>query len=82
MTEARGVLEQLRTIAAHRYVPPTSFAWTHLGLGEIDEAFTWMERAGDRRDRMVLHVRTYPFMDSFRADPRYKVLLRKLNFED
>lgn len=80
--EARGVLEQLRTIASHRYVPPTSFAWTHLGLGEIDEAFVWMDRAADRHDRMLLHVRTHPFMDPFRSDPRLTALLRKLNLLD
>ncbi len=80
--EARSVLEQLRAIAAHRYVQPTSFAWTQLGLGEIDEAFTWMERAADRHDRMVLHIRTYPFMDTLRDDPRLKLLLRKLNLLD
>jgi TolB-like protein/Flp pilus assembly protein TadD len=77
--EARIVLERLRAIARERFVLPTSFAWVHLGLGEIDDAFAWMERAADRNDEWVHPLKTYPFLDPLRADPRFHVLLRKLN---
>lgn len=49
--EAREVLARLHAIASRSYVPPTSFAWTYLGAGEIDEAFEWMDRAVDAPDR-------------------------------
>jgi hypothetical protein len=77
--EARAVLDRLRALAKQRYVPPTCFAWTHLGLRDIDEAFLWMERAVDAPDRMIEPIKTYPFLDPIRGDPRFAVLLRKMN---
>lgn len=81
-TEARSVLERLRCIANERFVPPTCFAWTHLGLGEIAEAFVWMDRAVDTPDRMMAPIKTYPFLDPIRNDPRFTVLLRRMNLEN
>lgn len=77
--EARDVLARLQTIAGQGYVPPTSFAWTYLGLGEIDEAFIWMDRAVDAPDRMMSPIKSYPFLDPIRGDPRFAALLQKMN---
>jgi TolB-like protein/Flp pilus assembly protein TadD len=77
--EARGVLERLHAIASHRYVLPTSFAWLHLGLGEIDEAFVWLEKAVDRDDEWSHTLKDYSFLDPLHSDPRFQSLLRKLN---
>ncbi|HXH50133.1 MAG TPA: FlgO family outer membrane protein [Terriglobia bacterium] len=79
--EARALLQQLHAAAAKSYVPPSCFAWTHIGLGEIDEAFVWMDRAIDARDPMVTPIRSYCFMDPLRADPRFAALLRKMNLD-
>jgi TolB-like protein/tetratricopeptide (TPR) repeat protein len=79
--QARVVLERLRAIGGQRFVLPTSFAWIHFGLGEIDEAFAWMERAIDRNDGWIPALKSYPFLDPIRADPRFHALLRKLNLE-
>ncbi len=78
--DARALLEQLHAMANARYVPPTSFAWTHHGLGEIDQACLWMDRAVDGRDRMIVPLQSYPFLDPIRADPRYVALLKKMNY--
>ena len=77
--EASSVRERLRAIARERFVLPTSFAWIHLGLGAIDDAFAWMERAVDRNDGWIHALRSYPFLDPYRADPRFATLLRKMN---
>jgi tetratricopeptide (TPR) repeat protein len=79
--EARAILGRLQVIAREVYVPPTSFAWIHLGLGELNEAFTWMDRAVDGRDPMMMPIKTFPFLDPVRTDPRYIPLLRKMNLE-
>ncbi|MBZ5568175.1 MAG: winged helix-turn-helix domain-containing protein [Acidobacteriia bacterium] len=79
--EARTVLERLRVIASQRFVLPTSLAWIHFGLGEIDGAFEWMERAVDRNDGWIPALKSYPFLDPLRADPRFAALLRKMNLE-
>ena len=77
--EARGVLKQLQAaIDRNMYVQPTCLAWTHLGLGDIDNAFLWLDRAVDASDRMLVPIQLYPFFDPLRRDPRYAALLRKM----
>jgi Flp pilus assembly protein TadD len=77
--EARTLLQRLHTIAKDRFVLPSTFAWLHLGLGEIDKAFVWMERAVDHNDEWIHPVRTYSFLDPIRSDPRLHAIMRKLN---
>jgi adenylate cyclase len=77
--EARALLERLHALTAQRYVPPTSFAWIHLGLGEIDSAFEWLNRAVDECDQYMMPIKSYRFFDPIRADPRFQALLRKMN---
>lgn len=77
--EARTVLARLIDAANRMYVPPTSLAWTHLGLGDLDNAFLWLDRGVDACDHMLGPIQSYPFLDPIRADPRYAVLLQKMN---
>ncbi len=79
--EARATLARLHELARERYVLPTAFAWTHLGLGEFDEAFLWLDRAVDAPDRMLEGILSYSFYDRIRGDPRFRALLRKMNLE-
>jgi TolB-like protein/tetratricopeptide (TPR) repeat protein len=78
---ARALLERLRGMPAETYVPPTSFAWIHIGLGEIDQFFEWMGRAIDARDHMIMPIKSYAFFDPIRGDPRYTELLHKMNLD-
>ena len=79
--EARALLQDLHGLAAQAYVPPAGFAWIHLGLGEIDEAFVWMDHAIEARDHHMTPIKSYPFLDPIRSDPRFAALLRKMNLE-
>lgn len=79
--EARALLQRLHALSARAYVPPTSFAWIHFGLGEIDETFVWMDRAIEERDHMMTPIKSYPFLDPIRNDPRFAALLRKMKVE-
>jgi len=44
------------------------------------EAFAWLDRAFVQRNSGLIEVKTDPLLKSLRHDPRYAVLLRKLNF--
>jgi hypothetical protein len=79
--EARVILERLRAIANERFVLPTSFAWLHLGLGETDDAFAWMEQAANHNDEWVHPLKVYPFLEPLRSDPRFHMLMRKLSLK-
>ncbi len=81
VAEARAVLERLHGLSAKEYVPPCCFAWLHLGLREIDLAFDWLNRAVEQCDQFMMPIKSYPFLDPIRADPRFTALLRKMNLE-
>jgi TolB-like protein/tRNA A-37 threonylcarbamoyl transferase component Bud32/tetratricopeptide (TPR) repeat protein len=77
--KARALLEGAAEAAKAGYLPPSTFAFGHIGLGEWDAAFEWLDRAVDGRDPLVMPIKTYVFLDPVRDDPRYHALLRKMN---
>jgi eukaryotic-like serine/threonine-protein kinase len=80
-TEALSVLDELNTISASgRYVAARSVAEIHIGLGDIDEAFTWLGRALEQRNGWLIHMRENPRYDRLRSDPRYLELVARMNF--
>jgi serine/threonine protein kinase/Tfp pilus assembly protein PilF len=79
--EALKLLEELQERAQKQYVPSWSFAVVYSGLGEMDKAFDWYEKAVDEREPLMLHFHVHPNYDPLRTHPRYKALLRKMNLE-
>jgi tetratricopeptide (TPR) repeat protein len=77
--QAREILAQLEQQARAEPVPAICFAWIHIGLGDFDQAFDWMERAYTEHDPHLLWLRVGPQYDPLRGEPRYKPLLDKLN---
>lgn len=75
---ARRLRDELveRTRAAD--VAPTALALVALGLGDLDDAFRWLERAVEVRDPHVVPLRCYPPFQALRADSRYGSLLERL----
>ncbi|MDV2496681.1 MAG: tetratricopeptide repeat protein, partial [bacterium] len=52
-------------------------------LGNKDRALAWLERAYDEnREAGVSDLNIEPWFDSFRDDPRFQSLLRRLNFPE
>jgi tetratricopeptide (TPR) repeat protein len=58
-------------------VSPYSVANIHAALGDRDQAFEWLERALEDRDRMMVSLRVHPRLDPLRGDPRFADLLRR-----
>jgi tetratricopeptide (TPR) repeat protein len=66
-----------------RDIWPTGIAIAFAHLGEIDQAFAWLERAREQRDpEMLMEIRSDYLVGSLRADPRYRNLLRSLNLSE
>jgi serine/threonine-protein kinase len=63
-------------------VSPSDIAMVFIGLGELDTAFEWLDRAFEARDDELLHLRLSPFYDGIRGDPRYQRLVRRMNFPE
>jgi DNA-binding winged helix-turn-helix (wHTH) protein/Flp pilus assembly protein TadD len=78
--DALQVLDTLDVIARDRYVPPYAMAQVHLGLGNLDKAMEWLERAYDVRDVHLVLIPVDPKWDPCRSDSRFADLLAKCAF--
>ncbi len=78
--KARKVLRELQSIATQRYIPPVNLAVLHLGLGEDDEAFAWLEKAYQDRDVRLSFLKVDPKWDRLRTDSRFASLVKRLGF--
>jgi TolB-like protein/Tfp pilus assembly protein PilF len=75
---ARRTLEELRAHAARQPVAAFHFVLAHVGLGERDEAFAWLEKAYQDHDDQLAYLGVEPLLDPLRSDPRFDTLLRRL----
>jgi len=81
LDDARRLLVQAEQMASAGYVPPSTFAGCHIGLGDWDAALDWMDRAIEARDPIIMPIKSFPFLDPVRGDARYQALLRKMHLE-
>jgi pentatricopeptide repeat protein len=79
--EALRVLDELHRRRKAGYVPPAAFLNAYLGLGDKEEAFTWLGRAAEERSNMMQYLKVHPFFDPLRGDPRFAVFLRRANLQ-
>ena len=77
--EALALLAELESHAAVGYVSPVAFATILLGLGEVERAIDWSERAYDDRRGWLAYVNVNPLMDPMRGHPRFEALVRRMN---
>ena len=78
-SEARGVLDELNGLSKQRYVSPISRAAIHIGLGETDRAFEWLEKAYVERVWVLGILKVEPVFDPLHSDPRFTDLLQRMN---
>lgn len=79
---ARTKLERLSGKSERgEYVPAIFHARTQLRLGNEEEALRWLEKAGEERNAYSLLIKSDPFYDSLRVDPRFVAILRGINLE-
>jgi DNA-binding winged helix-turn-helix (wHTH) protein/TolB-like protein/Tfp pilus assembly protein PilF len=71
--EARRTLQELLARVKTGYVTPYSIAAIYVGLGEHDEALTWLRKAETERAWEYLYLKVDPKFDALRAHPRYAV---------
>jgi serine/threonine-protein kinase len=77
--EAVEIMRELEEQEKTTYVPPCDFAQIHTVLGNVDEAFRWLDRAVEMRDADLFMTKVWPVWDPLRDDPRFDQLLRRLN---
>lgn len=72
-TAASDALKRLDSLSSHKYVSPLDFAIVYAGLGNMDCALSWLERAIDERVMRVSELHTATF-DELRCEPRFREL--------
>jgi tetratricopeptide (TPR) repeat protein len=79
--EARQILQESLTLSEQRYVSPSWIARMYFALGDEARGFEWLEKAYQERDMWVAHMNVDPFYATFRSDPRFTAMLKKMNLE-
>jgi len=79
--EALKILSQLQA-SSDKYVSPHSVAFIYASLGELDQAFSWQEKAYEERDASLVWVKVAAESDALRADMRFVDLVRRMNFPE
>jgi serine/threonine-protein kinase len=76
--EASAHLRDLEQRAASGYVSSVAFATLYIGLGDVERALDWTERAREERRGWVAYLRVNPIFDPLRASPRFEALVEKM----
>ena len=78
--DAKKLIDELRETARHQYVSGFLLAEAFVGLGQKDQAITWLERAYEAHDQWMVYVASYPGLDPLHSDQHFQDLLRRMNF--
>jgi len=79
--DALRLLAELKRRQRAGYVPAGAFVNAYLGLGENEEAFTWLEHAYQEHSNILQFLKVHPFFDPVRDDPRFKDLLHRVGLD-
>jgi TolB-like protein/class 3 adenylate cyclase/Flp pilus assembly protein TadD len=79
--KAHAVLDELRSLAQQRYVPPTNIALVHVGLGETEAALVELERGYDKHDVQMQFLKIDKTWDPLRSDTRFDALLKRMGLQ-
>jgi adenylate cyclase len=78
----RGTLDYLHELNKQQNVPPIVFALGYAYLGDMDEAFKWLDATYNERFLWLLSIKSAPEWDVFRSDPRFDELVVRMNFPE
>ncbi len=80
--EARKQLARMQDLKEEVPDHQLWFAELYASLGEIDEAFRWLDQALAARQAWLPHLRFDPGSSHIRSDPRFAELYRKMGLGD
>ena len=75
------IYDELKTMAARRYVPAVCHAIAHSSLGETDKAFEMLDHAFQERAGLWFLMLSDPVFDNLRTDRRFTALIKKIGLE-
>jgi serine/threonine-protein kinase len=80
-TEALKIIDELKQIREQTYIDPGLIGIIYAGLGDVDGAMGWLEKAFEEHAYYLLWAKS-PDFDGLRSDPRFQDILRRMNFPE
>ncbi|HTF62853.1 MAG TPA: tetratricopeptide repeat protein [Edaphobacter sp.] len=77
-TDALRLLAELKRRKEAGYIPAGAFVNAYLGLGDNEQAFYWLEQAYKEQSNILQFLKTHPYFDPIRVDPRFADLVRRV----
>jgi tetratricopeptide (TPR) repeat protein len=74
----KDALERLKHHPAHTYY---GLAQVYVAMGDKDRAISLLNKAYRERSNRMNYLKVDPTLDPLRQDPRFKQLMRRMNFE-
>jgi serine/threonine-protein kinase len=78
--QAMAQIEAMKKISLHGHVPPFNLAIVYLGMGNHARALDYLEQAYASDSQWMVWLKEDRIFDPLRSEPRFKVLMKKLNF--
>jgi hypothetical protein len=75
------VIRTLNEKAEKKNIDPFAYVWAYGGLGDMDQAFAWLERAYEAHHGDMIFLRSPDLRQTLSPDPRYAALLKKMGLE-
>ena len=76
--DALAILKRIKSNFEKQQAYPQDVAAVYVGLGDMDEAFAWLEKSLETRTGRLGRIGYHPPFESLRADPRYADLRRRM----
>jgi serine/threonine-protein kinase len=78
-TKAQEHLRELQQRAKREFIDPYYIAIVYVGLGDLEQTFTWLNKAYEERSFWLLSLNVEPKFERLHSDPRYQDLRRRMN---
>ena len=76
--EAQDLLNQLIEQSKERFVSAYDIAAVHVGMGDANQAFEWLDKAYEERSGFLPYIKCDRRFNPLHSDPRYQKLLERI----
>jgi hypothetical protein len=72
------IVNDLKQRSTRELVPPVHVAIAYAGIGDLTQAFEWLNRGIDQKDIYIPENFSDPLLDPLRQDPRFEQVLKRM----
>jgi TolB-like protein len=80
VNDAQAIVDQLKEEVEKSGIGRYEIALIYAGLGDTNNAFEWLERSFENRDKGLTYLKIDPCLDPLRGDPRFQDLIKRVGF--